>query len=271
VCLESASVSNVRPGIICIVGMHRSGSSLTANLLLDNGVPSGRRLIGGTAFNKKGHFEDRVFVNINKKILKAFGGSWDEPPEFPLRWQYGASVGRLLESARRYKRNFIDGRQGFFFKDPRTCLTLPFWKEALGPMRYLVVLRNPEGCASSILRRNREFLSLGRVFWRSARFVCHSSMGAYERIKPITHGAALMLWYRYYDQALIELRGQDVYVACYEDLLEKPRETTNGILKWVFGQDVNARADAVDKVLCSTGLSSKSEQLLDYVTRFSSA
>ena len=40
------------------------------------------------------------------------------------------------------------------WKDPRTCLTLPFWQRIVGPMDYVVCLRDPVSVAASLEARN---------------------------------------------------------------------------------------------------------------------
>ena len=40
------------------------------------------------------------------------------------------------------------------WKDPRTCLTLPFWQQLLPNMRYIICLRNPVDVARSLEQRD---------------------------------------------------------------------------------------------------------------------
>ena len=44
---------------------------------------------------------------------------------------------------------------------PRTSLTLPFWRSALGPLRTIVVVRNPLEVVTSLHRRNGFSSALG--------------------------------------------------------------------------------------------------------------
>jgi hypothetical protein len=52
------------------------------------------------------------------------------------------------------------------WKDPRTSLTLPFWRSALGPLRVVVVVRNPLEVVTSLHRRNGFSIALGLTLWQ---------------------------------------------------------------------------------------------------------
>ena len=67
---------------IIITGMHRSGTSLVASLLQEAGLSIGERLLGPSAGNRKGHFEDVDFVELHEDILADNGASlyWDGLP-----------------------------------------------------------------------------------------------------------------------------------------------------------------------------------------------
>src|SRR5258706_8380174 len=69
--------------IICVLGMHRSGTSLLARILNLLGVDLGPAEVLTTepiAHNPKGYWEHHEITAISDAILKRYGGSWDEPP-----------------------------------------------------------------------------------------------------------------------------------------------------------------------------------------------
>ena len=52
------------------------------------------------------------------------------------------------------------------WKDPRTSLTLPFWRSAFGPLQTVVVVRNPLEVVTSLHRRNAFSTALGLTLWQ---------------------------------------------------------------------------------------------------------
>ena len=55
-------------------------------------------------------------------------------------------------------RRTFDGCELFGWKDPRTCLTLPLWKQIFGrlgiPLHFVLIFRNPLDVARSLARRD---------------------------------------------------------------------------------------------------------------------
>lgn len=134
---------------IFIIGMHRSGTSMVAGLLQRCGLHLGDNLLMGLKDNPSGHFEDKEFLALNKRILRESGGSWKEPPKTV------AVPGRTVEAMRtfidKWPRDRLVG-----WKDPRSCLTLPIWINAMWPedMRIVFVLRPFNEVAESLRKRN---------------------------------------------------------------------------------------------------------------------
>ena len=61
---------------VCIIGMHRSGTSMVTRLLKSCGLILGpdAQLVGPDAGNIDGHFEHMGFVKINDAILSTLAG-----------------------------------------------------------------------------------------------------------------------------------------------------------------------------------------------------
>ena len=112
----------------------------------------------------------------------------------------------------------------FVLKDPRFCLLLPFYQQALGPMSYVVTMRNREDITRSIVRRNEEWRRPSRLPWRLARACLHTALGGYEPIRPISTEAALALWDHYYARLEATLQAQSVMCIHYEKLMADPQE-----------------------------------------------
>jgi hypothetical protein len=142
--------------VICTLGAHRSGTSLVARILNLLGVHLGpdERILTSGEDNPSGYWEHRPFVDINDEILIRFGGEWDEPPVFPASWARDPRLADLRARARQLVAEDFAPEPLWGWKDPRTCLTLPFWQDLIGPMRYVVCVRNPSAVVASLTRRS---------------------------------------------------------------------------------------------------------------------
>jgi hypothetical protein len=143
--------------IICVLGMHRSGTSLLTRLLNLLGVDLGstNRLTTEPAdANPKGYWENHDLTSISDAILKRFGGAWDEPPVFPAGWQDDVAIDDLRLRAQEFIRQQFSQTSLCGWKDPRTCLTLPFWQQQFADLQYIICLRHPLAVAASLARRD---------------------------------------------------------------------------------------------------------------------
>ena len=87
------------PRVVCVLGMHRSGTSLLTRVLNLLGVglgPEGH-LMPADKFNPKGFWEHHGIVNLNDEILETLGGTWRFLPKMPAGWENDA---RLEDFAR---------------------------------------------------------------------------------------------------------------------------------------------------------------------------
>lgn len=151
---------------ICIAGMHRSGTSMTARILNLCGVYLGPQdgMLPPQADNPKGFWELHRFVDINEALLGRLGGAWDRPPAGPVAGT-GADPDlaplrlKALELAAEFR-----GREPWGFKDPRNSLTLAFWREVLGPLSVVICLRNPRDVVRSLEARGSTVDSAYRLW-----------------------------------------------------------------------------------------------------------
>jgi hypothetical protein len=133
--------------IICILGMHRSGTSCLTGSLEEAGLHLGD-IHTWNPFNLKGNRENQAIVDLNDAILADNGGSWDHPPE-KVVWSQQHKQ-RARELLAQYKDVAVMG-----FKDPRTMLVLEGWKEITGGMEYVGIFRHPNAVARSLERRSQ--------------------------------------------------------------------------------------------------------------------
>lgn len=140
---------------VCIVGMHRSGTSMVTHLLHTCGLYLGdpEDLLPPSDENPLGYWENRLFVHFNDELLAALGGSWDSPPVLLPDWPGDARLKALQHRAQGLVAGFR-GNEPWGWKDPRNTLTLAFWRRLFGDdLRVIVCMRSPIEAAQSISRR----------------------------------------------------------------------------------------------------------------------
>jgi hypothetical protein len=151
-------------GGICVLGMHRSGTSLVAGILQLLGVDLGPNedFLPPDSNNESGYFELADLVEINNEILAHYGGSWHELPELPPGWEQSEDLAPLHDRARRALGRRFAASPQWAWKDPRACITLPFWQRLSSGLRYVICLRNPVDIAHSLRAREGEEAPLER-------------------------------------------------------------------------------------------------------------
>jgi hypothetical protein len=177
--------------------MHRSGTSAVTRLIALLGVPTpaGGDLVPPSAKNPTGFWESMSLVAFNARVLAALDSDMSCPRIFETGWESDPRLDDLRGEAPLAFRHVFPS-DPWVWKDPRNCLALSFWLEAL-QMRPAVVLvcRNPlEIVASSLRSREGE----GKIY-------------------------ALALWERYLREAIGQIRGMPVMVTTYEEVLDDAR------------------------------------------------
>lgn len=162
------------PQIVCVLGMHRSGTSATTRVLNLLGVYVGpdEVLVRANPNNPKGAYEHRELMLLNQAVFRVVGGIWKEPPSLSEGWEWNPELEPLREKAREVIGETFDGVGLWGWKDPRTCLVLPFWQTVLPDMQYVICIRNPVDVAQSLEKRNS--LTLGHGFELWLRYVVDS-------------------------------------------------------------------------------------------------
>src|ERR1700722_14451555 len=81
-------IDSSRGHIICVLGMHRSGTSVATRVLNLLGVFLGAEdhFVSPGPDNPKGFWEYQSIVDLNIEILERLGGNCYEPPAFPADW-----------------------------------------------------------------------------------------------------------------------------------------------------------------------------------------
>ncbi|HUD16042.1 MAG TPA: hypothetical protein VMQ59_02220 [Acidimicrobiales bacterium] len=197
------------PTGVVVLGMHRSGTSATTGLIsllgLSTCIPED--LLHGTSTNAKGHWESRSLIAFNEKLLAQMGRKWWYPPSIDqLReWEASPSSMPLIEARAVF--DHAHPVEPWVWKDPRTCLTLAYWRHALDrPVAGIIVYRKPLEVAGSLKRRD----------YMSSQF-------------------GVALWERYNRVLLKQAGGMPVLVTPYEDLLRDPAGWSETVREFLTG------------------------------------
>jgi len=180
--------------LICILGMHRSGTSCLTGSLQEAGLHLGN-CHTWNPFNQKGNRENQDFVDLHDAILAANGGAWDKPPK-RVKWsaQHKARARELLAT---HEDNWVMG-----FKDPRTLLVLDGWKEVIDRLEFVGTFRHPNAVASSLERRSK-----------------------------MSRDAALALWYQYNKRLYREYKNRAFPIICFDYPEPVFQSKLSGIIK----------------------------------------
>ncbi len=183
------------PACVAVVGMHRSGTSATAGLLVGLGLagPRAEDLVPASESNQRGHWESEAVHMCNVRVLAARGADTYAPPPPESSWENDRKFDPLRVEAAQWYSSTFDGRP-VVLKDPRLCITLPLWRSALpGLLATIFVLRDPLEVARSLQARDELPIVLG-----------------------------LALWDRYVRSAALSLEGSPTLVVDYAAMLADP-------------------------------------------------
>jgi hypothetical protein len=154
---------------IIVLGMHRSGTSLLAEAVHRWGAYAGygKDLLEAGKSNARGFWEFEPLVSFNKLLLTSLDSDWCLPPPQeaePMLVRRAAEAWFRTRAAYLISRMQAAGKP-WFWKDPRLCILLPFWKQFLNPV-YVVTVRRPSETALSLYKRNGMPTSAGLLLWQ---------------------------------------------------------------------------------------------------------
>lgn len=162
---------------VCVVGMHRSGTSALTRVLNLLGVYLGERdamMEAHAKDNPTGYWEMRRLEEVHRRVLADVGIDDVSAEPLPENWMRGPGAQAAMAEIRRVVEEVFVPRQLWGFKDPRAAILLPLWKQVLGELgidvRYVVVARDPRHVAASLGRRT------GAADTRIYQFAWHYSM-----------------------------------------------------------------------------------------------
>ena len=148
---------------IVIIGMHRSGTTMIAKILEQNGVFMGNK--------KDRNNESTFFISLNDRILKACNSTWDRPDNIFFRDSFfydeiETYIKERLNSIEAieywgikslFKDQFRKYNHPWGWKDPRNTLNLEIWKKIFPNMKVIHIYRHPLDIALSLSERQKRF------------------------------------------------------------------------------------------------------------------
>ena len=240
---------------VVVIGMHRSGTRLAAQILEQLGVFMGA--------DQQGDSESVTFMLINEGVLHQCSAFWTEPMSAHFALSQPEFAEQLAETTRRTLTarfgNFI-GQSGwrtgstpndsrpFGWKDPRNTFTLPVWKQIFPNLRALHIVRHGVDVAASLARRHSEALraASGEPVPPALTVIRDDGLGVLSSRRGWTLAEALTMWEQYVEKARLEMADIEdrALEIRFEDLLEMPEQVVPRIAD--FCRASKAANDAVE-------------------------
>jgi hypothetical protein len=203
-------MSDMDRQVITVLGMHRSGTSLCANLLHAMGVDMAEEA-APSPNNRRGHWERPRINDFNDQVFAQFGRAWSDSAHalaLPPHWLDDPDVQGVRKALTDWLAPQLANGFPWGFKDPRTARLLPLWRQVFADLdvapRFVFCVRNPAQVARSLSVRDR----------------MESAQAEYR-------------WLVYNAQAIMDLGADRVCVIPYEDWFARPRETAARLADWV--------------------------------------
>ncbi len=229
--------------VLIIVGMHRSGTSLTANWLHKCGLFIGERLLGAGRSNRTGHYEDLDFLEFHKSILIENGLTWKVADQkIQISDHNIHTAEKLIEQKNRSKQ--------WGWKDPRTCLFLDLWHETMDEAFYLFIFRHYKDVISSLLQRRKKDLinENGKLIFKPIRIL------QYQLTKKRLTRVYGKAWLRY-NQEIIDFiqKSSPTHYMVYsiDQLKKKDDQIIKHLIEFGFDLEYNPIEKVINKNLIS--------------------
>jgi hypothetical protein len=192
--------------LVTILGMHRSGTSLCANLLHALGIDMADSA-GPSPNNKKGHWERPRINDLNDQIFARFSRAWSDPAHIlalPEGWTTDPRVQAIKAELIAHITQITAGPKPAGFKDPRTARLMPLWRDIFEAAhitpRIIFCIRDPAQVARSITARDR-----------------------------MAREQAEYRWLLYNAEAVASIGADEICLVPYEQWFERPGETAQRI------------------------------------------
>jgi hypothetical protein len=153
---------------IIVLGMHRSGTSLVAELIDKWGAFGSDQFLAADYRNSQGYWEYEPLVHFNRRLLVSVESQSFVPPsdkhEATLRERALEPAWR--SEARQLVSAMEGGQRAWYWKDPRLAVTLPFWQQFWDDPIYVITVREPVDTALSLHKIYKLPMNAGYLLWQ---------------------------------------------------------------------------------------------------------
>ena len=222
--------SGRRP-LVMVLGMHRSGTSLCANMLAGLGVDMAEAA-NPSPDNPRGHWERPRINDLHDEIFAMHGIRWSDPSHhlaLPPDWHREPAINGIRAKLAAYLKPLLKRPSLIGFKDPRTARLLPMWDDLLEELnlepRYVFCIRDPAQVTRSITTRDR-----------TAR------------------AHAEYRWLIYNTHALHGMGDRPVCIIPYIDWFSAPLPTARRLAQWIGASPDDATLQAIAAATIDTNL-----------------
>ncbi len=207
----TGSKTPIRSAVL-ILGMHRSGTSALAGVLVRLGATAPRSLMPPSNDNPRGYWESDPIRCFHDRLLASAGSRWKDWDRFNPGWLESPASQPLLDEFGELIVQEFGTAPLFILKDPRICRFVHVCLRGLEPLniapKVIMPVRNPLEVASSLNARDK-----------------------------LTIERALLAWLRHVLDAEVETRHLPRCVVTFESLMQDWRATVADIataldLKW---------------------------------------
>lgn len=151
-------MENKSPKIVFIIGMHRCGTSLLSNCLIENGFSIGKTKNKDKNWqNPNGYFENDAFTHIHDKLLRYNHSSWCS-----IKKKIMDYTEEHINEYRKLLINEFENENLLLIKDPRLTFFVDFLKEVCSnnyEYKFLFLTRNKEECCNSLSKAQNKLYS----------------------------------------------------------------------------------------------------------------
>ena len=176
--------------------MHRSGTSSVTRAINLLGAYLGEevKVSGRGPDNPKGFWEHSEINALQGRLLARLDRTWDTAAPLPDQWHWSEAARPFRDEFKRLVVTDFASRSLWAWKDPRTCLLMPMWRDVLEELETrllcIFVVRNPVNVTNSLIKRD-----------------------------PIAFNKGLGVWFNYYITALKDTAGLPTVFLNYDRFL----------------------------------------------------
>ena len=200
---------------IIVLGPHRSGTSLLTRLINMMGAyfGVGAASIGFNQENPKGFWERRDVIDVNEAIMETKGCDWEQLATWKMEELPTKKNFKELDEIDHKIKNVLlelDANRPWVTKDPRLCITFPYWKRHLEVPVIVSMTRDPIEVALSLKSRNGFPLHHGLAIWEYYAVGTVNAMRSGIPVIHVTHKEILTAPYKAVQNILEKLQKAGV-------------------------------------------------------------